>query len=190
MRKLALYCCLLLLTPSLGTMIFAQSTEDTENAQKAPNTANAPAPPVHYYHLDFVVEELDTDGKPTNSRAYSTTVSTDPKNYLSIRTSTKVSVDIGPGVGTIQQFQWIDTYINIDAKDAHEIGRQLALYLTADLSSMANSSDPSIHRPVTRQNKWQAPVLIPIGKPTAVFSSDSLESKSSIRLVVTATPLQ
>jgi hypothetical protein len=37
---------------------------------------------------------------------------------------------------------------------------------------------------------WDAPVLIPIGKPTVVFSSDALESKGGMQLVVTATLLQ
>jgi hypothetical protein len=190
MRKLALYCCILLLTPSLGTIIFAQSTEDTENAPKAPHTANTPAPPAHYYHLDFVVEELNADGKPTNSRAYSTTASTNPKSYMLIRTETKVPVDIGPGVGTQRQFEWSDVHINIDVRSANEVGRQLALDLSADLVSLASSSDPSIQKPVTRQNKWQALVLVPVGKPTAVFKSDNLDGKGAKQLVVTATLLQ
>jgi hypothetical protein len=33
-------------------------------------------------------------------------------------------------------------------------------------------------------------VLIPIGKPSVVFTSDSLDNKGSMQLVVTATPLQ
>jgi len=44
--------------------------------------------------------------------------------------------------------------------------------------------------PVIRQNSWQASVLIPIGKPTVVFSSDALDSKGGMHFVVTATPLQ
>ncbi len=62
--------------------------------------------------------------------------------------------------------------------------------LVADVSSVATTNDASLHQPVIRQNKWQASVLIPIGKATVVFTSDSLDSKGSMQVVVTATPLQ
>jgi len=51
-------------------------------------------------------------------------------------------------------------------------------------------NDPAINQPIIRQNKWQGICLIPTGKPTVVFSSDSLDSKGSTRILVTATPLQ
>jgi hypothetical protein len=41
-----------------------------------------------------------------------------------------------------------------------------------------------------RQNKWEAVVLIPIGKSTVVFSSDDLDNKGSMQMLVTATLLQ
>jgi len=55
---------------------------------------------------------------------------------------------------------------------------------------MAATADQSVHQPVVRQNKWQAAVLIPVGKPTVVFTSDALDSKGTMQLVVTATSLQ
>ncbi len=66
----------------------------------------------------------------------------------------------------------------------------MSLDLIAEVSSMAAPNDASIHQPVIRQNKWQASVLIPIGKATVVFTSDSLDSKSSMQVVMTATALQ
>lgn len=39
------------------------------------------------------------------------------------------------------------------------------------------------------QNTWQSRVLVPIGKRTVVFTSDSLDSKGSTRVVVTVTPV-
>ena len=92
--------------------------------------------------------------------------------------------------GVEHQFQYTDVGINIDARDAHEIGRQLALNLTADVSSIAATTDQSLRQPIVRQNKWQAAVLIPVGKATVVFVSDALESKGSMQVVVTATPMQ
>ena len=60
----------------------------------------------------------------------------------------------------------------------------------ADVSSIGSPVDTGIHAAVTRQNKWQATVLIPIGKSTVVFSSDTLDNKSSMQVVATATLLQ
>jgi hypothetical protein len=176
MRKITLYCCLLLLILSCGRTALAQ------DAPKAPDT---PAPPAHYYHVDFVVQELGSDGKPVNSRSYTTTVNTGSHESVSVRASSRIPVLTG-----VSQYQYVDVGINIDARDAHEIGRQLALNLTADVSSMAAMADPSPHQPVERHNKWQAAVLIPVGKATVVFASDALESKGSMQLMVNATPLQ
>jgi hypothetical protein len=43
---------------------------------------------------------------------------------------------------------------------------------------------------VIRQNTWVGPVVIPVGKPTVVFSSDALESKGGMQVSVTATLLE
>ena len=63
MRKITLYCCLLFLIPALGNKAFAQDSPKPQNAAKAPET------PVHYYHLEFVVQETGADDKPTNSNS-------------------------------------------------------------------------------------------------------------------------
>lgn len=85
----------------------------------------------------------------------------------------------------------MDVGVNIDRWRTQEIGRQLSINLTADVSSIATPTDPSLHDPpVIRQNKWQGTVLIPIGKPTVVFTSDSLDSKGGMQVVVTATQIE
>lgn len=175
MRKTAIFCCLMLLIPALGHHAFAQ------DASKAPE-------PTHYYHLDFVVQESGEDGKPVNSRSYSTSVSTDDRKFGSIRTGSKIPVITG---GEKQDLQYMDVGVNIDTHSAREIGHQLSFDLTADVSSVAttNSQGLSAH-PVVHQNRWQAVVLIPIGKPMLVFSSENLENKGKMQLMVTATPLQ
>ncbi|MDE3150300.1 MAG: hypothetical protein KGL37_12595 [Acidobacteriota bacterium] len=192
MRKITIVCCLLLLIPAFAHRAIAQDTA------KAAAAAPAPAQPVHYYHLDFVVQELDAAGKPVNSRTYSTTVVTDSKyqNRTSIRTDARVPVPVVSGsVNAVdlkqQQQQWMyqNIGIRIDVLNAHEIGRQLALNLTADISSLVMPAGPTPHQPVTRQNNWQAGVLIPIGKRTVVFKSDDLDGKGAMELSVTATPL-
>ena len=193
MRKTNLIWCLLLAAAAFGPRAFAQDTPQPTEAAKAPE------PPAHYYHLEIVVQELGADGKATNGRSYTTTVSTDSHEaQSSIRVGSRIPIATGtfssagdnnkPVVNT--QFQYIDVGVNIDARRTREIGRQLSIDLTADVSSVANAPDPALHQPVVRQNKWQAVVLIAVGKPTVVFTSDSLDSKGSMQLVVTATPLQ
>lgn len=187
MRKIAMICCSLMLTMSFGLRCSAQ---DSAKIQEAARPSEAPA---HFYHLDFVVQEMGADGKSTNSRSYAATVSTDSRDRgTSIRTNSRIPVPSGSfTTGNMPtQYQYVDVGVNIDARSTREIGRQLSLDLVADVSSMAASNDASLHQPVIRQNKWQASVLIPIGKAVVVFASDSLDSKGSMQVVVTATPLQ
>lgn len=186
MRKAILICSalfLILLAPSS-----AQEPGNTQQPAKATET------PAHYYHLQFVVQELNEQGKPTNSRTYTTTVSTGPQESpSSIRSGSRIPFVTGTyPKGQDQaminaQLQFIDVGVNIDCRHTREAGRQLSMDVTADVSSAANASDPNLHQPIIRQNKWQSTVLIPIGKPTAVFTSDSLDNKSSMQLIVTAT---
>jgi hypothetical protein len=191
MRKIAWICCLLILTLSSRHKTFAQ------DAPRVEESAKAPEPPVHFYHLDFVVQELGSDGKPNNSRSYAATVSTGPHDRgTSIRTNSRVPFPTGPTTGSNgealvnTQFQYVDVGVNIDARNAREVGRLLSIDLVADVNGMGTSVDTGIHAAVTRQNKWQATVLIPIGKSTVVFSSDTLDNKSSMQVVATATLLQ
>jgi hypothetical protein len=191
MRKLALICCLAFLTMSFGQRSFAQESTPPPEPTKA---SQAPA---HFYHLDFVVQELGSDGKPTNSRSYTATVNTDSRDHgTSIRTGSRIPIATGSSSSSsVQalvntQWQYVDVGVNIDVHDAREIGRQLSLNLIADVSSIGASNEASIHQPVIRQNKWQASVLIPVGKATVVFTSDSLDSKGTMQVVITATPLQ
>jgi hypothetical protein len=189
MRKLAVICCLALFVMAFGQRSFAQEST------AAPEPTKASQAPAHFYHLDFVVQELGADGKATNSRSYTSTVSTDPHvRETSIRTGSKIPVATG-SYGSSQtlvntQWQYVDVGVNIDARNTREIGRQLSIDLVVEVSSVGATNDTSLHQPVIRQNKWQASVLIPISKATVVFTSDSLDNKGSMQVVVTATALQ
>jgi hypothetical protein len=181
--------CLLLFTYAFVPRTLAQ------DPSKPSEPAKAAEPPAHYYHLELVVQELGTNGKPTNSRTYTTTISTDIRGSASIRTNSKIPIVTGsysaansPAL-TNTQFQYQDIGVNIDVRRTQEVGRQLSFDITANVSSVAEN-DPTLHEPIIRQNQWQAVVLIPIGKPTVVCASDTLDSKGSMQLVVTATPVQ
>ena len=196
MRQITLVCCLLFFTVIPGQKILAQDASGGQQSPKAQNSVPTPAPPTHFYRLDFAVEEIGADGKPVNSRAYSTVLGTDSHELMSIRTGSRFPIATGAFAATgntpVQstQFQYVDLGVNFDVRDVREIGRQLSLNLTADLTGLAGPSDSATHQPVIRHNRWQGNVLIPIGKPTVVFSSDSLDSKGGTRILVTSTPLQ
>lgn len=183
MRKVVFLCSILLSIPVATSQAKAQ---DTANKQAA---TVAPAGPVHYYHFDFVVEDLDSTGKVVNSRSYSTMVDTEPHYLTSLRAGSRIPVITGTVAGNTQ-YQYVDLGVELDVRDVHEIGRQLAFDLTANLSGESSPSDANFHEPVIRENKWASRILIPIGKRTVVFTSDSLDSKGSTRVVVTATPIE
>ena len=198
MHKIAVVCLLMLLTPIAGQVSFAQDSSSGQQAAKPQSESPAPtaSQASHFYRLDFTVEEVGQDSKVTNSRVYSTDVGVDVRELLSIRTGSRVPIATGPfnpdGKGSWQastQFQFVDMGVNFDVRDVHELGRQLSLNLTADLSALGGT-DPNTHQPIIRHNRWQGICLIPTGKATIVFSSDSLDSNGSTRILVTATRLQ
>ncbi len=168
---------------------------NTQDVAKLAESTQA-ALPVHYYHLVFLVQELDGTDKPLNSRTYSTSVSTDRVFRGSIRTGSRIPIATGAyETGKDQpltnvQFQYMDVGVNFDFAHAAEVGHTLAFELSAEISSIADSLDARIHQTIIRQNRWYAPVLVPLGKPTVVFKSDSLDSKGSLQVTVTATPLE
>ncbi len=177
--------CYLVVLSGWGVKALAQESANSSEAVKAPE------PTAHFYHLEFTVQETGADGKPTNSRTYSGTVSTSRTDRgFSMRTGSRVPVITGAPSGENKnmpvQFQYIDVGVSIDARDARENGDKLALSLNADISSLADTASGANNgAPVVRQNKWQASVLIPIGKPTTVFTSDVLDNKGGMQLVVT-----
>jgi hypothetical protein len=197
MRKMFALCCVLFLVPAFAPPVRAQ-----ENA-KTPETAKAPDAPAHFYHLQFDIQEMGADGKPTNSRSYSTIVTTDRSDraaqFGAIRTGSRVPIITGAqhgasGDGKLDiQYQYLDVGVNIDTDNVHEIGHQLAMHLKTEVSSLAESTpatNPELSNdPVVRQNSWQASVVIPLAKPTVVFSSDALQGKGGMQVVVTATAL-
>jgi hypothetical protein len=188
MRHITLVCCLLFFTAVSGQKTFAQEA----GAQQPPKTQSAaPVAIHHFYRLDFAIEEIGANGKTINSRSYSTTVGTDTPWMMSIRTGSKVPIATGfysNGKDSMHQYQ--DLGVNFDVRDVREVGRQLSLNLTAEITGLAESSEAATNQPIIRQNRWQGLCLIPIGKATVVFSADSLDSKGRTRVLVTATPLQ
>jgi len=189
MRKITIIFCLLL---------FALSCRITTSAQDTPapaDSAKASELPIHFFHLEFLVQELGSDGKPVNSRSYSSTACTGGRSRqdISIRTGSRIPVPTGSssGSGSPTNYQYMDIGISIDVREAREVNGKFSATLVADISSLAREPDPGgATAPVVRNNRWQSPVLLPLNKATVVFTSDALDTKGSMQLVVTATQVQ
>ncbi|HUO30984.1 MAG TPA: hypothetical protein VMU80_17295 [Bryobacteraceae bacterium] len=161
---------------ALLTFASAVGMAQSGDTKSTPNQAK-------YFRLDFAVQELD-GGKVTNSRHYVMSIET-LTDTSSIRTGSKVPVSTGAGQDS--QFTYIDVGVNIDCRKAAIVDGELALNVSADVSTAAPS--PSMH-PVIRQNRWTSNVIVPLGKPTVIFSSDDLTTKGQMQLELTATPIQ
>ncbi len=164
---LAAACGVMLLT---GALCFGQSDNARPDQPK-------------YFHLDFLVKELD-NGKVVNARHYTTSTSTVDYNGT-IRSGSKVPVP-ATSSGTDSAFTYIDVGVNIDCRNAKQIQNDLALNVTSDISTAV----PGPKQPVIRQTRWSANVIVPIGQPTVIFSSDDVAGKGQMQLELTATAIQ
>ena len=177
--------CMLVALSSLG-IAAAQTPATAPEAGTSP--APVKAPPFRFYHLDFIVKEVD-EGRVINSRTYSTTVSAEQSGRPSIRAGSKVPVALEGNGG----FSYIDVGINFDCKYLGETANSLMLDVTAEVSSIATplTGEPlPAHSPnVIRQNRWTSPVVVQLRKPATIFSSDDLTSKRKIQIELTATPV-
>lgn len=170
----------------LGLALFAAPVRAQESkASDSKPAETKPQPETHYYRLEFVLKELGDDGRVVNSRTYHTDVATGGR-FSQVRTGTKIPVRTNDK----NEIQYLDVGVNIDCDSAHETPQGLGLHISAEISSIANPTSGEIPSPVVRQNRWSSEALLPIGKPTVVFSSDNLENKGRMQVEVTATPIR
>jgi hypothetical protein len=181
MRKLAsVYPVLILLT-----LVLFAAPATPQDAKSAEAQASAPKPEAHYYRLEFVLKELDGDGRVINSRNYQTSVSTDGRTSY-VRAGTKIPIRVNDK----DNIQYLDIGVNIDCEMARETAQGLALQIKSEISSLANPpAGNEASTPMVRQNVWQSMTQLPIGKPTVIFSSDNLENKGRMQVEVTAVPI-
>src|SRR5579883_3388192 len=126
-----------------------------------------PSDQSRYYKLEFTVKELNA-GKVTNSRSY-VTIGHSQNSVQSIRTGDKVPVQHAGG-----SYSYIDVGVSIDVTDLAQNGNDLRLHVTADISSA--EKDATLPNPIIRQTRWSSNVLLPLRKPTVLFSSDATGS--------------
>jgi hypothetical protein len=120
------------------------------------------------------------------------TVAAGMRDTASIRAGSKVPFAVG---GQTSQFQYIDVGVNIDCRYIRELQRDLSISVSADISSVpSESAAPTATgaappMPIVRQNRWSSLVIVPLRKPTLIFSSDDVASKRQMQLELTATPI-
>jgi 3-deoxy-D-manno-octulosonic acid (KDO) 8-phosphate synthase len=105
-----------------------------------------------------------------------------------IRAGSKVPYSNADG----SQYSYLDLGVSIDCYHVTEMHDTMSLVIKADVSSIVQEPAPSsavMRQPVVRQNQWQAGVVVPIKKPTVVFSSDDLTTKRQMQVELTATPI-
>jgi hypothetical protein len=191
MHKFAASFALLLLVLASAVSTCAQGGPKSADSASRVDTAKLT---VHYYRLNFVLEEPDSATKPVNSRDFSMMISTSGTQSGSVVVGPKIPVIVGPQSakddpsGRANEFQYIDVGVKITASEAREDGGHLAFYLHTEVTSLAIPTVlAGVSEPVIRQHVWSGDILVPVGKPTVAFKSDSPESKGSIQLKVTAT---
>lgn len=174
----------ILLAPAL---LCAQGT-----TQDHPDTSSRPTGP----HLKLVYRTLQIgeDGKTLSSHSYSTIVMANAGFSASrIRSNDKVPIATGsPSSGNIE-YQYQDVGTNIDANEAKLNGNQLTVNLSVALSEVAKNdvaTEKLIPAPVVRQLNWQTDVIVTVGKPTIVFTSDNPSDTGKTELELTATELK
>jgi hypothetical protein len=167
----------------LGLVLFA-APATPQDAKTPEAQASAPKPEARYYRLEFVLKELDNDGRVVNSRTYQTSVSTDGRTSY-VRAGTKIPIRVNDK----DNIQYLDIGVNIDCEMARETPQGLTLQLKTEISSLTNPpAGNEASTPMVRQNVWQSMIQLPTGKPTVIFSSDNLENKGRMQVEVTATP--
>jgi hypothetical protein len=161
-----------------------------DSAKASTSEAN---PPEHFYRLNFTLEEINDAGKVDNSRSYIAMIVTGRPGGQQIRTGSRIPIATGTASGSTQ-FQYLDLGVNFDVRQVKDVGDKVSFNLSAEVSSLAQEqhlvAGSPVGDPVIRQNRWDSVVLIPVGKPTVVFSADDLDSKGKMQVELTATRME
>ena len=174
----------ILLAPAL---LCAQGTQDTP---EAPSAQVGP-------HLKLVYRtlQIEADDKTVSSHSYSTIVvaNTGHASPSQIRSDDKIPIVTGNSSSGDIQYQYQSVGTDIDTYGAKLSGDRLTLNLTVNLNEIAKReviAEKSITAPIVRQLKWQSDVMVILGKPTIVFSSDSPSDTGRTELELTATEIK
>lgn len=137
-----------------------------------------PAPPRHFYKLTYVLKEFD-EGKVVNQRDFVVTVSTGERNASRMRAGSRFPVrEEG-------KTNYVDVGVNLDNR-LEDTPDGLAMDVSAEISSVANDPAAIGSAPIIRQVRSNALALVPVNKPTMLFTIDDPASRHRFQLEVTA----
>jgi hypothetical protein len=140
------------------------------------------------FQLTFTSRELDANGKVVNSRRFETMTtigSLKAGGVTLIRAGAKIPVAAG---GT--SFTYVDIGANFDVGQPRIVkGNQLAMRVSAEISSIDNPTGSETQPRAIHQNRWQGDVEVPIGGRKVIFSSDDLSSKKAMEIELAVTPV-
>jgi len=137
------------------------------------------APPQQkFYRFDFAVKEVD-GGKVVGTKNYSSM----GKGSIMIRSGDKMPMTNRSATG--REVTFLDVGTNIDCQVLSETATQLALRVSVDISNPGDTNPP-----VVSQTKWNSNIIVPLRKPTVVFSSEGTTRKIQTQLEITVTPLE
>ena len=138
-------------------------------------------PDLHFFKLDFVVKEVDGP-RVLTSRSFTILVSAAPSSTGFIRSGMRVQL------GDSSHIDYNDVGVHIDCRYIREVQSQLAINVSADITVTPQDVSSS-YGPIMRHYQWSSDALVQLKKPTVIFSSDSVSSKSQMELELTATPI-
>jgi len=168
--------------PLLVVLFLASSNlwaQQAANPPAAPDTKKLD-PAVNPYRAEFVISEVQ-DGKAINARHFSMNLNAGRKQTVKI--GSRVPFESKQGSGTA--LQYLDVGTNIDCR-LMERENGLGLDVSADVSSMAEHSDP----PLIRQFKIESSTVATLGKPAIIGSADVPDSNQQFQLEVTVTKVK
>lgn len=141
-----------------------------------------------YYRLVFNVREVE-DQKVINNREYATTQANGPGKKARIRSNSKVPFETNNN-----QYQFFDLGVNIDCFDLQEANGAVTVTVQTEISNAvtapASATTATAKVPVIRNFTWVADVVLPLRKPTIIFSSDDPSSKRQMQIELTVTPVK
>jgi hypothetical protein len=182
---------LLLMAGTAAAKCWAQETEQPKDTvqqlqemvqlKKELKDLRAKKAEPRFYRLNFVIKEVDRS-KIINSRTYSILASNGSNS--SVRAKEQVQVPLGSG-----SFQNVDVGANLDTRNIQQVENNLSLIVSADITGLPQESGANTERPVVRHFDWNSEVLIPLNKPTLIFSSDLTTGKTQMQLELTAIPV-
>jgi hypothetical protein len=185
---------------TVSAILLAPALLCAQNTQSNPDTLSQQIEP----HVKIVYRALQigADGKVVSSHSYSTIVvaNTGQHSLSKIRSNDKVPIAVasygGDGKSSLvnTQIQYQDVGTQIDTSGAKLNGSQLTVNLSVALSEVAKN-DVGAEKmipgsPVFRALSWESDVIVTMGRPTIIFTSDNPSDTGKTELELTATEIK